>query len=160
MLTDFHDSTENEQDLRAIAQLQSALRFIRPGSGGLEHLLVKFATELELHRRIAIATQQPVIFLDPLCPLVGLAQLFPQGIPVRFSEPTLIIDHWDCFEINKSVLRADQMTAIAQIYESANIDPSFRAYLEQQAIAAIPLDWTRPDWMAELEAFENDGGAA
>lgn len=81
----------------------------------------------------------PKIFLREDSPIAGLSSLFPSGLPVPSSEPNLMIDGWDCYE----VLPGD-FDPVEVVLELSRPDtPDFcRVWLER-SILAVPSEWVQ-----------------
>jgi hypothetical protein len=79
-----------------------------------------------------------VVCLRADCPMAAFMQLFPGGVPVFGSQPTLSIGGRDCFEINyQGVNTAD--VAIALFSEAMPLELC-RVFLEW-SIVAVPMEW-------------------
>jgi hypothetical protein len=77
------------------------------------------------------------IYLKADCPL-KLSEVFPNGVPVVDSQPTLLIGDWECYEVPRQAANPADLT-IALFQPDTPVELC-RVWLDR-AIFAVPMDW-------------------
>lgn len=82
------------------------------------------------------------VFLCSAAPIAALNTLFPDGVPVSASYPTLDLGGYECFELfNFQSLPFPKQVDLMEILFSEGVPTAIgRAYLVYQTVA-IPAEW-------------------